>query len=69
MTQISDVITLAGMKRRKPKAERKEETVQIRLTADQKKELAAKAKARGIGLGTWLLQLGLAAPDKPTGSG
>lgn len=57
------------MKRRKPKAERKEETVQLRLTAEQKKVLAEKAKARGVGLGTWLLQLGLAAPEKPVGSG
>lgn len=57
------------MKRRKLKEERKEETVQLRLTAEQKKTLAEKAKARGVGVGTWLLQLGLAAPDKPIGSG
>lgn len=54
------------MKRRKPKAERKEETVQIRLTAEQKESLAHKAKARGLGLSSWLLSLGLSAPDKPT---
>jgi hypothetical protein len=57
------------MKRRKPKTERKEETVQLRLTAEQKRQVLEKAKARGIGLGTWLLQLGLAAPERPVGSG
>lgn len=57
------------MKRRKPKDERKEATIQLRVTEEQKESLTAKAKRRGLGLSTWLLQLGMSAPDKPTGSG
>jgi uncharacterized protein (DUF1778 family) len=51
------------MKRRKPKAERKEETVQLRLTTEQKKALGEKAKKRGLSLSSWLLSLGMTAPD------
>ena len=57
------------MKRRKPKAERKEATIQLRVTEEQKDELTAKAKRRGLGVSTWLLQLGLSAPDRPAGTG
>jgi len=54
------------MKRRKPKAERKEATLQLRLTEDQKASLTEKARRRGLGASTWLLQLGLSQPDDPT---
>ena len=53
------------MERRKPKAERKTLMVPIRMTADQKENLVQKAKRRGLGLSTWLLILGLSAPDDP----
>ena len=66
MTAISDVITISAMKRRKPKAERKEATLQLRLTEDQKASLTEKARRRGLGASTWLLQLGLSQPDDPT---
>lgn len=45
------------IKRRK--ATRKEEMVQIRMTAEQKETLAAAAGRRGIPMSTWLLMLGL----------
>lgn len=54
-------------KRRKPKAERKESVIPVRVTAEQKAELTEKAKRRGLGVSTWLLNLGLTAPDQPTG--
>lgn len=59
----------ASIKRRKPQTQRKEELIPVRCTKAQKTVLAQKAMARGVPLSTWLLQLGLSAPDKPTGSG
>jgi Mobilization protein NikA len=53
--------------RRKPDAERKTEMIPVRCTQAHKRVLGRKAKARGIGVSTWLLQLGLSAPDKPSG--
>jgi uncharacterized protein (DUF1778 family) len=49
------------VKRRK--ATRKEETVQIRMTAEQKETLAAAAERRGLPMSTWLLTLGLREAD------
>jgi len=53
------------MKRRKPKAERKETSIHIRLSENQKRTLGKKAKRRGLGLSSWLLSLGMSAPDNP----
>jgi hypothetical protein len=53
------------MKRRKPKAERKAELIQLRVTAEQKQDLADKAKRRGLSLSSWLLSLGISAPQQP----
>jgi hypothetical protein len=50
-------------KRRKLKADRKELVIPVRVTAEQKETLTAKAKRRGFGVSTWLLSLGLMAPD------
>jgi len=47
------------MKRRKPKAERKELQVRVLLTDDQKRELSEAAKQTGQGLATWLRAAGL----------
>jgi hypothetical protein len=55
-----------AVERRKSDAERKSLIIPVRVNAKQKKALEKKAKARGIGLSTWLLQLGLAASDTPT---
>lgn len=54
------------MKRRKPRAERKETSIHIRVSDAQKLALEAKAKRRGLGLSSWLLSLGMSAPDAPT---
>ncbi len=42
------------MKRRKPKAERKELQVRVLLTESQKHELTEAAKRTGQGLATWI---------------
>jgi hypothetical protein len=47
------------MKRRKPKAERKELPVRVLLTEDQKRQMSDAAKKSGQGLATWLRALGL----------
>jgi uncharacterized protein (DUF1778 family) len=52
---------------KKPKRERKESVIQIRVNAEQKKALAEKARNRGLGLSSWLLSLGMSAPERPTG--
>jgi uncharacterized protein (DUF1778 family) len=52
---------------KKPKRERKESIIQMRVNAEQKKALAEKARHRGLGLSSWLLSLGMSAPEKPTG--
>lgn len=47
------------MKRRKPKAERKEEQIRVLVTPDQKRRLADAAKKSGQGVATWLRAVGL----------
>jgi uncharacterized protein (DUF1778 family) len=53
------------IKRRK--ATRKEEMVQIRMTAEQKETLAAAAEHRGLPMSTWLLTLGLREAEADAG--
>jgi len=53
------------MKRRKPKAERKELQVRVLLTADQKRELTDAATRSGQGLATWLRATGLREAARP----
>jgi uncharacterized protein (DUF1778 family) len=43
------------------KAVRKDVTVPIRMTSEQKETLASAAQTVGMGLSTWLLSLGLKA--------
>jgi uncharacterized protein (DUF1778 family) len=49
------------MRPRKPKTERKQETLRIRVTADQKKALTDAARRAGLDLSTWLRVLALRA--------
>jgi uncharacterized protein (DUF1778 family) len=48
------------------KAVRKEEDIRLRVTADQKQTLIGAAERAGLGVGPWLLMLGLreAGADK-----
>jgi uncharacterized protein (DUF1778 family) len=44
---------------------RKDDRLAIRLSAEQKRALERKAKRRGLSISSWLLSLGLAAPEEP----
>jgi uncharacterized protein (DUF1778 family) len=46
-------------KRRKPKSDRKEATILIRLTDEQKGALTAAAKKAGLDLSSWMRSLAL----------
>ena len=56
-------------KRRKPKAQRKEADIRIRVTESQKKTLVDAAARAGIGVSSWLLTLGLREAQKSGGAG
>ena len=47
------------MKRRKPKADRKEQSIRVRVTDEQKQALAAQAALTGLDVSAWLRSLGL----------
>jgi predicted HicB family RNase H-like nuclease len=47
------------MKRRKPKRQRKEGTIQIRVSFEQKEALVSAAHRAGLELSSWLRQIGL----------
>lgn len=47
------------MKRRKPKAQRKEDQIRVLVTPDQKRRLLAAATQSGQGVATWLRAIGL----------
>jgi uncharacterized protein (DUF1778 family) len=50
---------MADVKRRKPKALRKEDSIRLRCTEEQKERLMAAAERDGQGVSSWLLALGL----------
>ena len=52
------------MKRRKPPQNRKEQLVQIRVTAEQKRIMTEAADTAGLDLSSWLRQLGLKAANE-----
>jgi uncharacterized protein (DUF1778 family) len=54
-----NVATLLPMKRRKPKAERKDEVIRLRVSPDQKRTMMQAAQAAGLELSAWLRSLGL----------
>ncbi|MGO8802275.1 plasmid mobilization protein [Candidatus Binatus sp.] len=54
------------MKRRKPKAERKAEMIQLRVSPEQKQTLVQAAKAAGLELSAWLRSLGLREANRTT---
>lgn len=45
--------------RRKPKALRKEDSIRIRVSAEQKKTLTAAAERAGLDVSSWLRALGM----------
>ena len=56
---MSNRYTSARMKRRKQKSDRKEATILIRLTDEQKSRLVNAAKKAGLGLSGWVRSLAL----------
>lgn len=46
-------------RRRKPKAQRKEADIRIRVTDAQKKTLVDAATREGLGVSSWMLRVGL----------
>jgi len=59
--------TTKRIKRRK--LVRKEDSIQIRLTADQKQTLTEAADRAGLGVSSWLLAIGLRAAEERQGIG
>ena len=55
-------------RRRKPKAERKDLVLRVRLTLTQRDSLAEAAARRGLPVSTWLLMTGLDAAANQKGS-
>lgn len=53
------VATVGPMRRRKPKAERKEDVVRVRLTAEQKDALTRAAKKAGLDVSGWIRSIAL----------
>jgi uncharacterized protein (DUF1778 family) len=53
---------------RKPPELRKDESIRIRVTAEQKEALTQAAQKDGQGLSSWLLRLGLREARKDVGS-
>jgi hypothetical protein len=49
------------VKRRKPKAERKEELIRVRVTSDQKASFIRSAEKEGLDVSSWLRRLGMRA--------
>ena len=44
-----------------PKSKQRTETIQVKVTPDQKRTLTAKASAKNLPVSTWLLNVGLEA--------
>jgi uncharacterized protein (DUF1778 family) len=55
------------MKRRKPKAMRKEDSIRIRVSAEQKRALVEAAERAGLDVSSWLRSLGLQAAGQLPG--
>ena len=53
-----------AIKRRKPKTERKETSIRIRLTADQKDTLTQAATESGLDLSGWIRDRALKSAKK-----
>lgn len=52
-------------RKRRKAATTKDDRLAIRLSAEQKHELERKARRRGLSISSWLLSLGLSAPEEP----
>jgi uncharacterized protein (DUF1778 family) len=48
-----------NIRRRKPRTQRKEESIRIRVTEDQKRLMSEAADRKGLDVSAWLRSLGL----------
>ncbi len=55
---------MARVKRRKSKEERKDATIPVRCTQEQKEALGAAAARAGLDLSSWLRSLGMREAEK-----
>ncbi|MBN4050256.1 DUF1778 domain-containing protein [Desulfobulbus sp. AH-315-M07] len=53
----------ATVKRRKSKAQRKEQSIRVRVTSAQKRKLSAAARKSGLGTSSWMLAVALREAD------
>jgi uncharacterized protein (DUF1778 family) len=60
---------MAEPKRRKPRALRKEDSIRLRCTEEQKERLIAAALRDGQGVSSWLLAIGLKEARKGESGG
>jgi len=58
-----------GQRARPPKPRRKEDSIHIRLTSEQKLTLTEAAERAGLGVSSWLLAVGLRAAQERQGIG
>jgi uncharacterized protein (DUF1778 family) len=61
MTVKSGTSNDRGVKRRKPRRERKEDLIQIRVTTEQRHTLKTAADRAGLDLSSWMRMVGLRA--------
>jgi len=54
--------------RKRGKSITKDDRLAIRLSAEHKQILERKARRRGLSISSWLLSLGLSAPEEPVGA-
>lgn len=54
------------MKHRKTKQQRKEDTIRIRVTGEQKRTLIERAQREGLEVSAWLRSLGLREASVPS---
>jgi uncharacterized protein (DUF1778 family) len=61
------MVPMGTIKHRKPKRDRKEDRIIIRVTEDQKNALAQAATRTGLGVSPWLLSVGLREAQRAAG--
>jgi uncharacterized protein (DUF1778 family) len=59
------MVPMTTVKHRKPRRERKEDRIIIRVTEEQKAVLKAASSKTGLGVSPWLLSVGLREASRP----
>jgi uncharacterized protein (DUF1778 family) len=64
MADKSRTLDSPDIKRRKPRRERKEDLIQIRVTTEQRQVLKTAADRAGLDLSSWMRMVGLRAASE-----